>query len=490
MIPPHEKAQGGNPVSERREGYVTLEDARALVALVGTTPQPSLPLVRELRDRGLLSAEDFKLLEGEIQRAQGQIDALIEHADSGGRLEPAEAAVLFAAALGSGPRSEASFSASINRLSQSFAESLDAILRGVEQATDPDRLAVAAERLLQRGAKHTESSVRAQIAIAALRKLSTLAGELSERKRRSLGVLASATDLEEQHFESALDEALKHGPLRSYDTATHSSLGKFVGGRASLHQISVKRASSEADLHAVAELLGRATISEAHAEIVHQILKRYGEATSPTLNAAQAVAGALAPLVARHCSSPTTGAASHDAAALARWAKLFPQLPELAASAQQIEEARSEHKPAMQAEAKERARMDNAIRFIRNVVIPTGCVIVAVGGMRTPAAHDAFDEFGKSPPNWGEWLTKERSQALNNYKIAELIESPRCIGVLVITKPASHSLTNQAKDAADRAGRPIVWIEEATKKKIREGVKTLVENIQKAMESNSVRESV
>jgi hypothetical protein len=110
--------------------------------------------------------------------------------------------------------------------------------------------------------------------------------------------------------------------------------------------------------------------------------------------------------------------------------------------------------------------------------------------MRTPAAHDAFDEFGKSPPNWGEWLTKERSQALNNYQIAELIESPRCIGVLVITKPASHSLTNQAKDAADRAGRPIVWIEEATKKKIREGVKTLVENIQKAMESNSVRESV
>ncbi len=472
-------------MSERREGYVTLEDARALVALVGTTPQPSLPLVRELRDRGLLSAEDFKLLEGEIQRAQGQLDALIEHADSGGRLEPAEAAVLFAAALGSGPRSEASFSASITRLSQSFAESLDAILRGVEQATDPDRLAVAAERLLQGGGNHTESPVRAQIASTALRKLSTLAGELGERKRRSLGVLASAADLEEQHFESALDEALKHGPLRSYDIATHTSLGKIVGGRASLHQIIVKRASSEADLHAVAELLGRATTSEAHAEIVHQILKRYGEATSPTPNAARAVAGATAPLVARHLSAPTTGAASHDAAALARWAKLFPQLPELAASAQQIDEARSEHKPAVQAEARERARMENAIRFIREVVIPNGSLIIAVGGMKTLAAQDAFDEFGEAPPTWGDWVTKERSQALNSFQVKELIESPKCIGVLVITKPASHSLTNQAKDAAERAGRPIVWIEEATKKKIREGMKALTERIVAQSRTNS-----
>ena len=477
-------------MNETRDRYVTIEDARELVAAAGTSMQPGLPIVRKLRERGLLNVEDFKLLEGEIQRAEGKIDALIEHADSGRELDPTQAAILFAAALGSGPRSEASFDASVKRLSQSLTESLEVILRAVEQATDPERLAVAAERLLHGGAKHNQSAVRAQISSTALRKLSTLAGELGERKRRSLRVLASVTDLEEQHFESALDEALKHGPLRSYDIATHSSLGEVVGGRASLHQIMVKRVSSEADLHAVAELLGRATISEAYAEIVHQILKRYGEATFPTLNAAQAVAGALTPLIAMHCSTPTTGAASHDAAALARWAKLFPQLPKLAASAQQIDEARSAHKPVVQAEAKERARMDNAIRFIREVVIPNGRVIVAVGGMRTPAAHDAFDEFGKSPPNWGEWLTKERSQALNNYQIAELIESPRCIGVLVITKPASHSLTNQAKDAAERAARPIVWIEEATKKKIREGVKTLVEDIQKVIEPNSVRRSV
>lgn len=477
MIPPHETAQGGDPVSERREGYVTLADARALVAAVGSSPQPRLPLVRELHERGLLSAEDFRLLEGEVQRAEGKIDALIEHADRGGELEPAEAEVLFAAALGNGPRSDASFDVSVARLSKSLTESLNAILRGVEQATDPDRLAVGAEKLLKGGAELAEPSVRAEIASASLRKLSTMAGELGERKRRSLRVLASVTDLGERQFETALDEALKHGPLRSYDVSTHAAIGPLVGNHPSLHLVVVKRVSSEADLHAAAELLGRATVSDTHAEIVHQLLKRYGEATPPTPNAARAVAGALAPLVARHRSAPTTGAASHDAAALTRWAKKYPQMPALAEAARQIEDARSEHKPAVQAEAREQARMENAIRFIREVVIPNGSLIVAIGGMRTSAAHDAFDEFGKSPPNWGEWLTKERSQALNNYQIAELIESPKCIGVLVITKPASHSLTNQAKDAAERAGRPIVWIEEATKKKIREGMKNLVEKI-------------
>ena len=464
-------------MSERREGYVTLADARALVAAIGSSPQPRLPLVRELHDRGLLSAEDFRLLEGEIQRAEGKIDALIEHADRGGELEPAEAEVLFAAALGNGPRSDTSFDASVARLSKSLTESLNAILRGVEQASDPDRLAVGAEKLLKGGAELAEPSVRAEIASASLRKLSTMAGELGERKHRSLRVLASVTDLGERQFETALDEALKHGPLRSYDVSTHAAIGPLVGNHSSLHLVVVKRVSSEADLHAAAELLGLATISDAHAEIVHQLLKRYGKSTSPTPGAAQAVAKALTPLVARHCNTPATGSASHDAAALARWAKEFPQLSELAMSAQKIEGARSAHKPAVQAEARERARMENAIRFIRDVVIPNGSMIIAVGGMKTPAAQDAFDEFGEAPPTWGDWVTKERSQVLNSFQVKELIESPKCIGVLVITKPASHSLTNQAKDAAERAGRPIVWIEEATKKKIREGMKTLTERI-------------
>jgi len=41
-------------------------------------------------------------------------------------------------------------------------------------------------------------------------------------------------------------------------------------------------------------------------------------------------------------------------------------------------------------------------------------------------------------------------------------------------------MTNQAKEAAEKAGLPIVWIEYATKKRIREGMKLLVEKIQQS----------
>jgi hypothetical protein len=52
--------------------------------------------------------------------------------------------------------------------------------------------------------------------------------------------------------------------------------------------------------------------------------------------------------------------------------------------------------------------------------------------------------------------------------------------VLVITNPAGHAMTNQAKEAAERHSKPIVWIPYATKKNSREGIKRLIEKIKSA----------
>ena len=476
-------------MSEKGERYLTLEDARALLTASATSDDPQLPLARTLHERGLLSDADFRVLESEVRRAQGNLDALIEHADGGGELDSAQAAAIFSAAIGAGPRSSLSLNRSIGMVARSLAENLDIVLRAIEQSTDPDQLAVAIGALLKSSAPESDSATVGQIASTALRKLATTAGDLSGRKRRALQVLESVWTLEPPHFQSILDDALKLGPLRSFDIATHSMLGDVIRKSPGCCLVMVKRADSETDLHAVTELLGRVRSPRVPGDVIHQLLKRYGEAIKPTSAAAEALAGALAPLVAMHEQSPSSGAASHDAAALKRWSNQFPHLQDLASAAQQIEAARAIHKPTVQAEIREQQRMERAIRFIKDVVIPNGGLIIAVGGKKSPAAHEAFDEFGKSPPNWGEWATKEYFQALNNYQIKDLIESPKCMGVLVITKPASHALTNQAKDAAMRANRPIVWIEEATKKKIREGMKTLVERIKQQANPSPERRS-
>ena len=476
-------------MSEKRERYLTLEDARALLTASATSDDPQLPLARTLHERGLLSDADFRVLESEVRRAQGNLDALIEHADGGGELDSAQAAAIFSAAIGAGPRSSLSLNMSIGMVARSLAENLDIVLRAIEQSTDPDQLAVAIGALLKSSAPESDSATVGQVASTALRKLATTAGDLSGRKRRALQVLESVWTLEPPHFQSILDDALKLGPLRSFDIATHSMLGDVIRKSPGCCLVMVKRANSETDLHAVTELLGRVRSPRVPGDVIHQLLKRYGEAIKPTSAAAEALAGALAPLVAMHEQSPSSGAASHDAAALKRWSNQFPHLQDLASAAQQIEAARAIHKPTVQAEIREQQRMERAIRFIKDVVIPNGGLIIAVGGKKSPAAHEAFDEFGKSPPNWGEWVTKEYFQALNNYQIKDLIESPKCMGVLVITKPASHALTNQAKDAAMRANRPIVWIEEATKKKIREGMKTLVERIKQQANPSPERRS-
>ncbi len=476
-------------MSEKREQYLTLEDARALLTVSATTNDPQLPLARTLHERGLLSDADFMVLESEVRRAQGNLDALIEHADGGGELDSAQAVAIIAGAIGAGPRSNLSLNRSIGKIASSLAENLNLVLRAIEQSTDPDQLAVAIGALLKSSVPVSDSATVGQVASTALRKLSTTAGDLAARKRRALHVLESVWTLEPPHFQSMLDDSLKLGPLRAYDLATHSLLGDVIRKSPGCYLVMVKRADSEADLHAVAELLDRVKTPQVSGEEIHQLLKRYGEATKPTSAAAEALAGALAPLVAMHEQSPSSGAASHDAAALKRWSNQFPHLQDLASAAQQIEAARAIHKPTVQAELREQQRMERAIRFIKDVVIPNGGLIIAVGGKKSPAAHEAFDEFGKSPPNWGEWATKEYFQALNNYQIKDLIESPKCMGVLVVTKPASHALTNQAKDAAMRANRPIVWIEEATKKKIREGMKTLVERIKQQANPSPERRS-
>ena len=475
-------------MSEEREPYMTLEDARALLAAVEQPEKPQLPLVRTLRDRGLIPVDLFKQLEGEIHRSQGQADAILQHAESGGQLDVDHALTLVVTGLRGGLYSEKALSASIAVLKPYLADHSTPLVRAIELSTNADQLASVASSVIQQCAIPADTEFATRFGITAVRKLSGLAGELGTRKTRALKILLASTTLDTEGLRRLIDESLKCGPLRAFDIAQQPQLKSITAKKPILHAVLVARANTEADLNAAAELFLSVDAVADHATVMHNLLKRYAEDVKPSVQAVKAISGALNPLVVQHEEKPETGAASHDAALLLRWAKEHPSIQALQAAANRIEAARKEYKPAVQLEAKEKERLESAIRFIRDEIVPGGLKIIAVGGKKSAAADAAFDEFGKSPPQWGEWITKEYNQALNSYQIQENIQSPKCIAVLIITKPASHALTNQAKEAAEKAGRPVVWIEEATKKKIREGMKALVEKIAAGAHKTKVRQ--
>jgi hypothetical protein len=283
-----------------------------------------------------------------------------------------------------------------------------------------------------------------------------------------------------------VESALTREVIYTYDLVHDQAISQLaVADEVSLRQL-VNRAESSADLTAASSLVGRVEDEKLRGQYLRLLLKQFGDQRTPSTEAVKGVLPGLDALVRLHEVAPEKPAASHDEALLGRWATLFPNLQALQDAATRIGVARSAHKPATQATAREAQRLAAAIKFIKEVVIPNDYRIVAVGGEGTQAATEAFDEFGKRPPPWGDWITKEKQAPLSAYKIPEQISSPKCVGVLIITNPASHAMTNQAKEAAEKAGRPIVWIEYATKKKIREGIKSLVEKIQ---QSNSQQQA-
>ena len=75
-----------------------------------------------------------------------------------------------------------------------------------------------------------------------------------------------------------------------------------------------------------------------HATVMHNLLKRYAEDVKPSVQAVKAISGALNPLVVQHEEKPETGAASHDAALLLRWAKEHPSIQALQAASNRIGE--------------------------------------------------------------------------------------------------------------------------------------------------------
>jgi hypothetical protein len=462
--------------------------AQDLVALVEHDPTLASQMLRILSDRGVASADLVRSEQARIALAHGDKIALIQHGESGETVTPKQGVALLVEGLSgasvSNEVSQRATTAALPVLAKEHGKLISALRASQDRATSVstlERMGLAAQ-----GAPTAAQDAIVSLGIELIGKIASTAGEQTTRKNWTLRTMRSCIALQPSSIGRLVEAALARKVIYTYDLVHDQAISQLaVADEVSLRQL-VKRAESSADLTAASSLVGRVEDEKLRGQYLRLLLKQFGDQRTPSAEAATSVLPGLDALVRLHEAAPEKPAASHDEALLGRWAALYPNAQALQDAATRIGVARSAHKPATQATAREAQRLAVAIKFIKEVVTPNDYRIVAVGGERTRAAAEAFDEFGESPPQWGDWMTKEKQAPLSGYKIPEQISSPKCVGVLIITNPASHAMTNQAKEAAEKAGRPIVWIEYATKKKIREGIKSLVEKIQ---QSNSQQQA-
>ncbi len=461
--------------------------AQDLVALVEHDPTLASQMLRILSDRGVASADLVRSEQARIALAHGDTIALIQHGESGGPVTAEQGIALLVEGLsGTSVSNEVlqrATTAALPALAKEHGRLISALRASQDRATSVstlERMGLAAQ-----GAPTEAQHSIVNLGIELINKIASSAGEQTTRKNWTLRTMRACGTLQPTAVGRLVEAALTREVIYTYDLVHDQAISQLaVADEDSLRQL-VNRAESSADLAAASSLVRHIEDESLRGRYLRLLFKQFGDQRTPSVEAAQSVLPGLDALVCLHEAAPEKPAASHDEALLGRWAALYPNLHALLNAKQRIGVARSSHTPTAQATAREAQRLAAAIKFIKEVVIPNDYRIVAVGGEKTRAAAEAFDEFGESPPQWGEWLTKEKQVPLSAYKIPEQIASPKCVGVLVITNPASHAMTNQAKEAAEKSGRPLVWIEYATKKKIREGMKLLVEKIL-AKDSNRI----
>jgi len=458
-----------------------------LIELLQHDPGLALSVLAVLEEAELADGEFVRAQRARLSLARGDRGALIEHGASGAELTPQQAIDLLAEALAGAQLPEAAITNAATLLSPLSQRAKGQLVAAIRASQDRARSVSTLESLCvaAREAPTDAQHSIVNLGIELIGKIASTAGEQTTRKNWTLRTMRACIALQPSAIERVVQAALERKVMYTYDLVHDQAISLLaVKEESALRQI-VNRSESSADLTAASSLVGHIEDESLRGRYLRLLFKQFGDQRTPSVEAAQSVLPGLDALVCLHEAAPEKPAASHDEALLGRWAALYPNLHALLNAGQRIGVARSSHTPTAQATAREAQRLAAAIKFIKEVVIPNDYRIVAVGGEKTRAAAEAFDELGESPPQWGEWLTKEKQVPLSAYKIPEQIASPKCIGVLIITNPASHAMTNQAKEAAEKSGRPLVWIEYATKKRIREGMKLLVEKIL-AKESNRI----
>jgi hypothetical protein len=454
-----------------------------LVALVEHDPNLASQMLRILSDRGVASADLVRAEQTRIALAHGDTIALIQHGESGGPVTAEQGIALLVEGLsGTSVSNEVlqrATTSALPALAKEHGRLISALRASQDRATSVltlERIGLAA----QGAPTDTQHSI-VNLGIELINKIASSAGEQTTRKNWTIRTMRACGTLQPPAVGRLVEAALEREVIYTYDLVHDQVISHLaVKDEPSLRQL-VNRAESSADLTAACSLVGQVEDEKLRGQYLRLLLKQLGDQRNPSDEVVISVLPGLDALVRLHESAPEKPAASHDEAVLRRWASLQPaHATTLTAAAEKIGAARAPHTERFKQERVASARLSIAKKYVKESIIANHKLVLLVGGTYSHDVVAAFNELHPADPVWGDWIFKERSQPIKSGEVDEAIGSLRCAGVLIIAKPAGHTIVNQAKDAVKRHSKPHVTIHNSSKNALRNGLVELLLNLHMA----------
>jgi hypothetical protein len=450
---------------------ITDEVSRQLIAAITGASDPRLALIEALAERGWASAELQREIVSGIRLEQGDPKSILEAAQQGAVLTPAQAQVVVRMAF-SAPQ-------------QVSDELLYVVLDAAQAAWDHQsrtKLLEVIRNVENVAAGITKFKALAKTAPSELvrdvaKGLSAHVerGDTAQKKQRYLEIVKATLDAGSEQSQLFIGYLLAEGDLRPYDlweegTIRAAAFTDEVGVGLLYQQAMVE--GTEPDLRVVGQALVGLPATLSSIRNLSRWLKRWVDAGYDLTAAHQElftnVAGALREW---HCEHPTAAEASVDQISLQRLAQAHPTVAAIEAARSAIEQARKPNSPEAKKEEALAARFATAKKYVELELVAKKRRIILVGSRPNKTSQsvvDSFYELRKFP--WIEWIDSARGSGPRRREISDKIKGAACVAVITFTGHNSHALSGLTDILSDTADKQVHRISSSSRDDLKNGL--------------------
>lgn len=467
------------PSSESVAAPIITDDvSRQLIAAITGASDPRLALIEALVERGWASAELQREIVSGIRLEQGDPKSILDAAQRGAVLTPAQAQVVVRMAF------------SDSR--QVSDELLYVVLDAAQAAWDLQsrtKLLEVVRNIEDVAAGITKFKVLAKTAPSELvrdvaKSLSAHVerGDTAQKKQRYLEITKATLDAGPEQSQAFIGHLLSEGDLRPYDLWEEGTIRAAAftdeAGVGLLYQQAMVE-GTEPDLRIVGQALVGLPATLGSIRNLSRWLKRWVDAGYDLKDAHHELFTNVANALREwHCEHPTAAEASVDQISLQRLAQAHPTVTAIEAARSAIEQARKPNSPEAKREEALAARFAAAKQYIELELVAKKRRIILVGSRPNKTSEsvvDSFYELRKFP--WIDWIDSVRGSAISRRELSDKIKGAACVAVITFTGNNSHARSGLTDDLAESAGKPVFRVKSASREDLKRGLIEMTETL-------------